>query len=159
MAAIPGLVLPTGVARLVVPAATVAEVAPEPAALKPLPASERWVAGYFHWRNYPVTLISFESISANLGMPGYSRVCVFHPLPGRQPHDYFALIVNGEPRTLEITDSATAAPPPPQLSRRFVAGAIQVEGQTLVIPDFDALQAAFYPQGRQRAGSVPVQGE
>jgi chemotaxis signal transduction protein len=151
--------LPTGVARLIVPAATVAEVVTRPASLKPLPASEPWVAGYFRWRNNPVTLISFESIAANLGVPGYTRVCVFHPLPGRQPHDYFALIVNAEPRTMEITDSAVAASPPPQLSRRFVAGAVQIDGQTLVIPDFDALKAAFYPGGGQGGGTMPMEGE
>lgn len=147
MASIPGLMIPTGVATLVVPAVTVAEVMARPADLKPIPAAESWVAGYFRWRNCPVTLVSFERIAAGREIPDYSRVCVFHPLPGRQTIDYFALTMKGEPRSLQITDSAGAGAPPAEIADQFVAGAVQVDGRTLVIPDFDALKAAFYPDG------------
>lgn len=147
MASIPGLLVPTEVAALVVPAATVAEVVAKPADLKPLPAVQPWVAGYFRWRKCPVTLVSFDHIAAGREIAEYSRVCIFHPLPGRQPFDYFALIMSGEPRSLEITDSAGAGDLPPQLSERFVSGTLQVGDRTLVIPDFDALRSAFYPDG------------
>lgn len=147
MASIPGLLVPTEVAALVVPAATVAEVVAKPADLKPLPAVQPWVAGYFRWRKCPVTLVSFDHIAAGREIAEYSRVCIFHPLPGRQPFDYFALIMNGEPRSLEITDSAGAGELPPQLSERFVSGTLQVGDRTLVIPDFDALGSVFYPGG------------
>lgn len=148
MASIPGLLVPTEVAALVVPAVTVAEVVARPADLKPLPVVQPWVAGYFRWRKCPVTLVSFDRIAAGRESAEYSRVCIFHPLPGRQPFDYFALIMNGEPRSLEITDSAGAGDLPPQLSERFVSGTLQAGDRTLVIPDFDALKSAFYPDGR-----------
>lgn len=140
--------VPTAAATLVVPAATVAEVVAKPANLRPLPAAEPWVAGYFRWRNRPVTLVSFDRIAAGRESPDFSRVCVFHPLPGRQSFDYFALIMKGEPRSVEITDSAAAAAAPPHLAARFVSGAVQVDDRTLVIPDFAALKSAFYPDGR-----------
>jgi len=140
--------VPTDIATLIVPAATVAEVVSRPRDLKPLPAVEPWVVGYFHWRNYPVTLVSFERIASDRDVPEYSRVCVFHPLPGRQSFDYFALTMNGEPRSLEITDSADAGAVPAQVAARFVAGTVQHVDRTLVIPDFGALQAVFYPDAR-----------
>lgn len=145
MASISGLMVPTGTATLIVPSVTVAEVLPEPADLKPLPAVQPWVRGYFRWRNRPVTLVSFERLAADREIAGYSRVCVFHPLPGRQAFDYFALSIKGEPRSLEVTDSAGAGSVPAQVSEEFVSGVVTVDDRTLVIPDFDALRAAFYP--------------
>lgn len=145
MASISGLLVPTGVATLIVPAVTVAEVIPRPAGLKPLPAVAPWVHGYFRWRNRPVTLVSFERLAGDRETTEYSRVCVFHPLPGRPPFDYFALAMNGEPRSLEITDSAGAGAVPAQVSERFVSGVMTVDDRTLVIPDFNAFKAAFYP--------------
>lgn len=148
MTSIPGLMVPTEAANLVVPTVTVAEVVAKPADLKPLPASEPWVAGYFRWRNRPVTLVSFDRLAAGRESPGFSRVCVFHPLPGRQPFDYFALIMRGEPRSIEVSDSAAAGVPPAYLSARFVSAAVEIDGRTLVIPDFGALKSAFYPGAR-----------
>lgn len=148
MASIPGLMVPTEVATLLVPAITVAEVVAKPADLKPLPAVEPWVAGYFRWRNCPVTLVSFDRIAAGRESAEYSRVCIFHPLPGRQFIDYFALIMKGEPRSLEITDSAGAGSLPPHLSQRFVSGTVQTDDEILVIPDFAALKTAFYPDAQ-----------
>lgn len=148
MTSISGLMVPTEAASLVVPAVTVAEVVRKPPDLKPLPASEPWVAGYFRWRNRPVTLVSFDRLAAGRESPDFSRVCVFHPLPGRQPFDYFALIMRGEPRSVEVTDSAGAGVPPAHLSARFVSAAVEIDGRTLVIPDFNALKSAFYPGGR-----------
>lgn len=142
---IPAVIVPTGVAALVVPSASVAEVVVVPPDLKPLPAVESWVLGYFRWRNYPVTLVSFERLAANQEVAQYNRVCVFYPLPGREPFDYFAVGMCGEPRSLEIPDSAGAVSVPSGVPNRFVAGAVAVGDRTLVIPDFDALKAAFYP--------------
>lgn len=145
MAAVPGLIVPTEVATLIVPSATVAEIIPNPPNVMPLPAVEPWVCGYFRWRNYPVTLVSFERLAGDREIPRFQRVCVLYPLPGRAPHDYFAVGMTGDPRGLEIPDSAGAASVPARMSPGLAAGAIEVGGRTLVIPDFDALNAAFYP--------------
>jgi chemotaxis signal transduction protein len=145
MPGIPAVMVPTGIATLVVPSPAVAEIVSNPSDVKPLPAVESWVLGYFRWRNNPVTLVSFERLAADREMAQFNRVCVFYPLPVREPFDYFALGLSGEPRSLEIPDSARAVSIPPEVSNRFVAGAVAVDDRTLVIPDFDALKAAFYP--------------
>lgn len=137
--------IPTDVATLVVPSATVAEIVSSSPPIKPLPAVESWVLGYFRWRNYPVTLVSFERLAAGGDRSTFHRLCVFYPLPGRQAHDYFALGMSGEPRTLEIDDSAGSVPLPEGVSPGFAAVAVAIGGRTLVIPDFEALKAAFYP--------------
>ena len=144
MAALPGLMIPTDVATLVVPSATVAEIVSGSPPIKPLPAVESWVQGYFRWRNYPVTLVSFEGLATGREKSKFRRLCVFYPLPGRQAHEYFALGTSGEPRTLEIDDSAGPVPLPEGVSPGFAAGAVTVGGRTLVIPDFEAWKAAFY---------------
>jgi chemosensory pili system protein ChpC len=145
MVSVSGLVVPTQVGALVVPTATVAEVVSRPA-LKPLPSTARWVLGYFHWRNYPVTLVSFERLAADRKISEFSRVCVFYPLPGREPFDYFAFAISGEPRSLEISDSSEAGSLPAQVSPQFAAGALRIGDSTYVIPDFDRLKAAFYDE-------------
>ena len=136
--------LPTEVATLVVPGATVAEVVARPTDLKPLPAVKPWVRGYFRWRNCPVTLVSFEMLAADRKVVEYSRACIFYPLPGQRPFEFFALTVNGEPRSLEITDSAGVGALPAGVDERFVSGILEQNDRTLVIPDFGALAAAFY---------------
>jgi len=145
MAALPGLIIPTEAAALIVPAASVAEIILSPPEVKPLPASPPWVLGYIHWRNYPVTLVSFERLASDQEISGFSRICVLYPLPGREAYDYFAVVTNGEPRSLEITDAVASAPLPPRVSKRYAAGAITLDHQTLVIPGLEALKTAFYP--------------
>lgn len=144
MASISGLVVPTEVVALIVPAATVAEIVPLPSLLKPLPAMAPWVLGYFRWRNYPVTLVSFERLAADREISGFSRVCVFYPLVGREPFDYFAFVMKGEPRSLEIPDSAEVDVLPAQISPQYTIGALKIEGHTYVIPDFERLKVTFY---------------
>jgi hypothetical protein len=102
--------------------------------------------GYFHWRNYPVTLVSFERLAADKEIAEFSRVCIFYPLPGRESFDYFALVMSGDPRSLEVPDSVAADTLPADVSQRFVSGAVKINDHTLVIPDFDAFKAAFYPE-------------
>lgn len=145
MAGVQAVIVPTGIAALVVPSATVAEIVSNPPDVKPLPAVEPWVTGYFRWRNYPVTLVSFERLAAGWETVRFHRVCVFYPLPGREPFDYFALGMSGEPRSLEIPDSAGAVSIPAPAASRFAAGAVTLDDRTLVIPDFEAMKAAFYP--------------
>lgn len=145
MSVVPGLLVPTAAATLVVPAATVAEIVTQPPRVRPLPGVEPWVLGYFIWRNYPVTLISFERLAAGSEPATFSRVCVFYPLPGRATYDYFALGMNGDPRGMEIPDTAESGDLPAEMSSRFVAGAVKINDHTLVIPDFDALKTVFYP--------------
>lgn len=149
MAAVPGLLIPTEAAELIVPAATVAEIILTPPEVKALPASPPWVLGYIRWRNSPVTLISFERLASDRDISGFSRMCVFYPLPGREAHDYFAMVMSGEPRSLEITDAAAAGTLPPQVSRHYAAGAVTMGDRTLVIPDFEALKEAFYPYSQE----------
>lgn len=146
MATVPGLILPTTVATLVVPAATVAEILLHPPELHPLPGVEPWVLGYFRWRNCPVTLVSFDRLAADREISQFSRVCVLYPLPGRESFDYFALAMKGDPRSVEVPDSAAAESLPADVSPRFAAGAVKINDRILVIPDFDAFETAFYPR-------------
>lgn len=145
MAVIPGLMVPTAAATLIVPAAAVAEIVSHPPEVKPLPGVEPWVEGYFRWRNYAVTLVSFERLAADREISQCSRVCVLYPLPGRQSFDYFALAMNGDPRGVEIPDSVVSDPIPAGISQRFAAGAVKINDRTLVIPDFEGFKTAFYP--------------
>lgn len=142
MAAVQGLTIPTEAATLVVPAAMTAEIIPRPPEVQPLPGAPPWVLGRFSWRNHSVTLISFDRLAADREASEPSRICVFHPLPGRPSTDYFALAMHGDPRSVEITDSAVAGSRPGALSPRFVAGVLSVNERALVIPDFDALHSA-----------------
>lgn len=146
MVSIPGLVVPTEAATLIVPAGTVAEIISRPSSLKPLPVMAPWVLGYFRWRNYPVTLVSFDRLAADREISGFSRVCVFYPLAGREPFDYFAFVMKGEPRSLEIPDSADAGVLPAQISPQFAVGALRIADLTYVIPDFEHLKTVFYDE-------------
>lgn len=139
------LTIPTSIATLVVPTSMVAEVVVGPVETFPLPGVNPWVKGYFYWRNYPVTLVSFDRLAANQDPEEYKRICVFYPLYSREQHDYFALTAVGEPRSTVIHQSVSKEKLPDELSHRFAASALRHNGATLVVPDIDSIKAAFYP--------------
>ena len=141
---VPVLLIPTAVGTVVVPSAAVCEVLPE-VKLEPIPAAREWVLGYCIWRNTPVTVISFERLSADdIASIPIGRIVVMYPLPGRANHEYFAIAASHDPRSGFVESDTTSQPVPAQVGQRYIASATEINGVVGLIPDFEALKAAFY---------------
>ena len=129
---------------LLLPNAAVAEVvsftSPEP-----LDGSPNWFLGRITWRERLVPLISFEdaSISASgeaQNIQQGNRIAILNTLNGNAALPYVGIVVQGIPRLSVIkNDSITTIEAKPQ-NRQSVAEIVDVEGQSLVIPDIDDLE-------------------
>ncbi|MFQ5995975.1 MAG: chemotaxis protein CheW [Acidiferrobacterales bacterium] len=141
------LEIPSGRFPLLVPSATIAEVI-NCGELTPLPISPAWVLGVCGWRTTALPVVSFETLlTGMLPTPGpRSRVIVFYPLRGRGEEEFFGIFSTKEPQPHIIGDASELANSPAgAVESPYVAATVRLREETLLIPDLEALRAAFYP--------------
>ena len=105
-----GVLIQVADARLLLPNATIAEVLsyadPEPVADAP-----DWLLGRMRWRGWQLPLVSFSrftGIAEERGGLG-SKVIVLKALGGDTKHPFFALLTQGFPRLVTVTEAGLAA--------------------------------------------------
>jgi chemosensory pili system protein ChpC len=141
------LEIPLNGVSLLLPSAAVAEVA-NPAPLSPLPMGPVWSIGILGWRAQAVPIISFEAL---LGHPvaavgPTSRIVVMYPLRGGRAGGFFGFYAIAEPRPQPIIEGAVEPLDAASLPDTPLIGAgVKLKDKTLLIPDLDVLQRAFYP--------------
>lgn len=132
---------------LLVPSATVAEVANVPE-LVPVPLAPAWLLGAAPWRTLAVPVVSFEALMGGTVSPpaSASKMVVFYPLNGRRDWEFYALLTHSEPRPQTVDGArgvaATAAELP---DTPYIVAGLKLGGRLLVIPDLEVLKKAFYP--------------
>ncbi len=129
---------------ILLPNAAVAEVVsfinPEP-----LDGSPNWFLGQITWRERLVPLISFEDASITASGEAQSthqgnRIAILNTLNGNAAVPYVGIVVQGIPRLSVIrNDGITTLESKPQ-NRQSVSEIVDVEGQSLIIPDIDDLE-------------------
>lgn len=132
---------------LLVPSATIAEVV-SMTPLTVLPCSPAWVLGVLGWRNQAVPIISFEALLAGTSPERGPRdkVVVFYPLPGRSDTEFFGVVSMREPQPhLIVEGNEIVASRAGAVESPYVGATVRLGTATLLIPDFEALKAAFYP--------------
>lgn len=141
---VPVLLVPIRCGLLVLPSVVVCEVVPSQG-IFPVPGTRDWVLGYFVWRGVPVSVVSLERLMDQTdSAPGVHKLVVLYPLPGRDPHDYFAIASCAEPRTMTVGFDAKPAPST-TLPPRYVSSILDLEEGKGFIPDLQALKETFYP--------------
>lgn len=144
------LEIPLSRFHLLVPSATVAEVVTM-SPLTMIPSAPTWVIGVLGWRGRAVPVISFEALlmSAAPEPAARAKMVVFYPLPGRSDTEFFAMLTIREPQPRVIVDVNDVIPSPAgAVESSYVASTVKLGESTLLIPDFEALRAAFYPTPR-----------
>lgn len=141
------LEIPLSSTSLLVPSAAVAEVT-NPAELFPVPGAPPWLLGVIAWRLQPVPVVSFEGMigRAATSVTPSSKIVVFYPIAGRREGDFYGVLSTAEPRPQSVSANTIEPEEPGRIpDTALVATAVKLKGRTLLIPDFDALRAAFYP--------------
>ena len=102
-----GVLIQVADARLLLPNATIAEVLsyadPEPVADAP-----DWLLGRIRWRGWQLPLVAFSrfaGIGEDRGGLG-SKVIVLKALGGDPKHPFFAVLTQGFPRLVTVTEAA-----------------------------------------------------
>lgn len=136
------LLIPLADARLLVPRACVAEVIGyQPPA--PMESAPPWYLGIANWNARTLPLVSFEGAC---GMPtpppsGRSRVVVLHALSGRIEAGYLAIVSQGFPQLVRVSNDVVR----PDHSRSFperspVLCQVRMLNETPLIPDLERLE-------------------
>ncbi|MDR9436537.1 MAG: chemotaxis protein CheW [Thiohalophilus sp.] len=127
---------------ILLPNAAVAEVAGyiEP---EPLPDAPDWYLGKISWREHKVPLVSFEIASGgqNPGNLGGSRIAVLNTLQGNPDMPYIAFITQGIPSLKLVREQQIVPDQRNTDERQSIAGFVQLDGVSLVVPDIDDLEA------------------
>lgn len=117
-------------------------------ALTAIPCSPAWVLGVLGWRNQAVPVISFEALLTGNSPERGSRdkVVVFYPLPGRSDTEFFGVVSIREPQPhLIVEGNELVASQAGAVESPYVGATVKLKAAMLLIPDFEALKAAFYP--------------
>ena len=92
--------------RLLLPNATVAEVITF-ALPEQVPDAPNWLIGRIRWRGWRVPLISYARMAGLAETEGDlgAKVVVLKALGGNQRHSYFAILTQGFPRLVTVSDN------------------------------------------------------
>jgi chemosensory pili system protein ChpC len=138
------LLIPISGAKLIVPRTAVAEV------MGYMPPSNRprnvpsWFLGMVRWGEHEVPLVSFEAACGH-GVPdssSRSRITYFHALKGELNPPVLALLTQGYPYLVRVTDGVLSSLPESDLPEDAPALAhFRMANERPIIPDLEDIEA------------------
>ena len=136
-----GVLIQVADARLLLPNATIAEVLSfaEPEAVADAPD---WLLGRIRWRGWQLPLVAFSrfaGIAEERGGLG-SKVIVLKALGGDPKHPFFALLTQGFPRLVTVTEAALAADSDDASVPEGVLARVRLNEDDALLPDLAALE-------------------
>lgn len=139
------LEIPTSGTPLILPSAVVAEIV-NIGSIVPAPQMPSWCVGVTGWRQHGVSVLSFEAMTGQVVTEPGSRgkLVVLFPFPGQPQHQFFAFVSTAEPQPHMLTDK-DSVPVEPPVQSQFIASAMNIQGTTGVIPNFNTLRNVIYP--------------
>lgn len=136
-----GVLIQVAEARLLLPNATIAEVLSY-ATPEPLGDAPDWLLGRIRWRGWQLPLLSFSrfaGIAEETGGLG-SKVIVLKALGGDARHPYFAMLTQGFPRLVTVTEATLATLADDGLPTG-VLSRVQLGENEALVPDLAALES------------------
>ena len=136
-----GVLIQVAEARLLLPNATIAEVLSF-ANPDPLEDAPDWLLGRIRWRGWQLPLVSFSRFAGIADEQGGlgSKVIVLKALGGDAKRPFFALLTQGFPRLVTVTEAALlsdagdAGVPDGVLSR------VRLNEEEALVPDLAAIE-------------------
>jgi chemosensory pili system protein ChpC len=136
-----GVLIQVAEARLLLPNATIAEVLsyadPEPVADAP-----DWLLGRMRWRGWQLPLVSFSrfsGIAEDRGGLG-SKVIVLKALGGDAKHPFFALLTQGFPRLVTVTEGTLGSDSDDAGVPEGVLARVRLNDDDALLPDLTAIE-------------------
>lgn len=136
-----GVLIQVEQARLLLPNATIAEVLsfapPEPVADVP-----DWLLGRIRWRGWQLPLVSFSRFAELADEEGGlgSKVIVLKALGGDEKHPYFAMLTQGFPRLVTVTETALVTVDSDDELPAGVLARVRHNEDDAVVPDLAMLE-------------------
>lgn len=136
-----GVLIQVADARLLLPNATIAEVLSY-ATPEPLADAPDWLLGRIRWRGWQLPLMSFSrfaGIAEEEGGLG-SKVIVLKALGGNPRQPYFAMLTQGFPRLVTVTESTLATLDDDGALPAGVLARVRLNENEAMVPDLAALE-------------------
>ncbi len=139
-----GVLIQVAGTRLLLPNAAIAEVlsfAPP----EPIDGAPDWLLGRIRWRGWNVPLVAFSrysEISEEQGGLG-SKVIVLKALGGDTKRPYFAILTQGFPRLVTVTDSALVRLDEGEELADGVLSRVRLNQDDAVVPDLVGLEESL----------------
>lgn len=133
-----GLLLTLNDRLLLLPNTAVAELVPY-RNVQAAQNSPAWLLGQIPWRDLSLPLLSFEAASSDAAVSTDSaRVVIINALGGRAKFRFFALVIQGIPRSVRIDPSLARVSQEPLLPLEL--DAVSLDGEIAKIPDLAGLE-------------------
>ena len=138
-----GVLIETGGGRLLLPNANIAEVLsysdPEP--LEDVPA---WLLGRIRWRGWQLPLVAYGRLTglgaAEAGSLG-SKVVVLKALGEDNRRPYFAMLTQGFPRLVTVTQASLRQDPDDEPLADTVLRRVRLNDEAALLPDLLAVES------------------
>ena len=136
-----GVLIQVTDARLLLPNATIAEVLSfaSPDAMENAPD---WMLGKIRWRGWQLPLVSFSRFAGIAEEDGGlgSKVVVLKNLGGDAKRPFFALLTQGFPRLVTVTEAALASGSDDSAVPEGVLARVRLNEDDALLPDLVALE-------------------
>ncbi|MDO5506568.1 MAG: chemotaxis protein CheW [Pseudoxanthomonas suwonensis] len=152
-----GVLIQAEKARLLLPNASIAEVLSF-ATPEPVDGAPGWLLGRIRWRGWQLPLVAFTrmaGLSEETGEPG-NRVLVLKALGGNPAFPYFAIVTQGYPRLVTVSEDALQ--PLDDGDDGLPDGVfakVQLRDDEALVPDLVAAEAIIQ-RGLAEADAVPT---
>jgi len=139
---IPCLMLQMAGRTLLVPTVSIAEMVSY-SAPQPIEQAPDWLLGMVEWRNIQVPVLSFEVLNgeANPGTAIRSRLAVFNNTGVSDDLPFIALPTQAIPKLLRLSSQDIVESD--ENNQPFDRMRVEVEDETLVIPDISSLEQVY----------------
>ena len=139
-----GVLIQVAGARLLLPNAAIAEVLSY-APPDPIDGAPDWLLGRIRWRGWALPLIAFSRFSGIAEEQGGlgSRVIVLKALGGDTKHPYFAVLTQGFPRLVTVTDAALARLDAGEEMPDGVLSRVRLNEDEALVPDLEDLETSL----------------
>ena len=137
-----GVLIQVADARLLLPNATIAEVLSysDP---DPVTGTPDWLLGRIRWRGWQLPLVSFSRFAGIAEEDGGlgSKVVVLKNLGGDAKRPFFALLTQGFPRLVTVTEAALGADADSEEVPEGVLARVRLNEDDALLPDLATLEA------------------
>ena len=136
-----GVLIQVADARLLLPNATIAEVLSY-ADLDRVENAPDWLLGRIRWRGWQLPLVSFSRFAGIADEQGGlgSKVIVLKALGGDQKHPFFALLTQGFPRLVTVTEAALGSDADSEEVPEGVLARVRLNEDDALLPDLATLE-------------------
>lgn len=145
ISAVRSVVLPLSDVLVLLPGSVVAEIVPYAEPSPPPVGAPDWLIGIASWREQRVPLVSLDAflsggVAASVG--GRARIAILKAVGDGAALSYYGVVTQQIPHLATVQPEAVEAVPAADEARPGVAAQLMLNGEPMIVPDVDSIEAA-----------------